>query len=365
MFRHAGPDSAFFIVPFTLSTYRPAWWLPGPHLPTLWGKLVRRRPRLQTTAERWQTPDDDWVAVHRLAAPLGAPRVLILHGLEGSARSHYAMGLVAESRRRGWEAAVLQFRSCGGALNEQPRFYHSGETTDLAFVVRRMVSEAPGVPLGLVGVSLGGNVMLKWLGEAAAEMPPEVHAAAAVSVPFDLGRGARHIDRGFARVYQAHFLRSLRRKALRKLERFPGLFDRAALDSARTLADFDHAVTAPVHGFSSADDYYGRSSALRFLHAIRLPTLLLSAVDDPFLPAAVLEEVREIASANPALTMEFHAQGGHAGFVGGAVPWRAVYYAERRALDFLDARLRESGPSAVSVTTAAITGELRHLHNDL
>lgn len=363
MFRYAGPDSAPHTAPRTLNTFRPAWWLPGPHLPTLWGRLVRRRPRLQTTAERWLTPDEDWVAVHRVAAPPGAPRVLILHGLEGSARSHYAMGLMAESHRRGWEAAVLQFRSCGGALNEQPRFYHSGETTDLAFVVRRMASEAPGVPLGLVGVSLGGNVMLKWLGEAAAEMPPEVYAAAAVSVPFDLGRGARHIDRGFSRVYQAHFLRSLRRKALRKLDRFPGLFDRAALDSSRTLAEFDDAVTAPVHGFASADDYYGRCSALRFLHAIRLPTLLLSAVDDPFLPSVVLDEVREIATANPALSLEFHAQGGHAGFVGGPLPWRAVYYAERRALDFLEARLREDRPSAGSVVAAG--GGFRHLHNDL
>ncbi|HUF29128.1 MAG TPA: alpha/beta fold hydrolase [Gemmatimonadaceae bacterium] len=349
--------------PRASTTFRAAWWLPGPHLPTLWGKLARRRPRLATTVERWLTPDDDWLAVHRLAAAPGAPRVLILHGLEGSARSHYAMGMLAEARRRGWEAAVLQFRSCGGALNEQPRFYHSGETTDLALVVRRMAREAPGVPLGLIGVSLGGNVLLKWLGEAVSEMPPEVHAAAAVSVPFDLGRGARHIDRGFSRVYQAHFLRSLRRKALQKLERFPGLFDRAALDAARTLADFDDAVTAPVHGFAGADDYYVRSSSLRFLNAIRRPTLLLAAVDDPFLPAVVLDEVRAIANTNPALTLEFHPHGGHAGFVGGGAPWRAVYHAERRALDFLTERLPAERPSAG--LPAAVPGGLRHLPDDL
>ena len=336
-----------------MTTFRPAWWLPGPHLPTLWGKLARRVPPVATAEERWRTPDDDWVAVHRLRAAPGAPRLLILHGLEGSARSHYARGLLAEAWRRGWEAAVLQFRSCGGVLNEQPRFYHSGETTDLAFVVRRLTSEAPAVPIGLVGVSLGGNVMLKWLGESGDELPREVRAAAAISVPFDLGRGARHIDRGFARVYQAHFLRSLRRKALAKLERYPGLFDRAALARARSLADFDDVVTARVHGFAGADDYYTRSSAIHFLHRIRRPTLLLSAVDDPFLPPSVLEEVRELVAANPRLEAEFHPRGGHVGFVGGAAPWRPTYYAERRALDFL-ARSLTTGEALSGMRAGAV-----------
>jgi predicted alpha/beta-fold hydrolase len=329
-----------------MSAFQPAWWLPGPHLPTLWGRLARRSPRLAIDEERWRTPDEDWLAVHRLRAAPGAPRLLVLHGLEGSARSHYALGLLGEAHRRGWSAAVLQFRSCGGALNEQPRFYHSGETTDLAFVAARLASEQPGVPIVLVGVSLGGNVMLKWLGEAGASLPAEIRAAAAISVPYDLGRGARHIERGFSRLYQAHFLRTLRRKALRKLERYPGLFDRDALDAARTLASFDHAVTAPVHGFAGADDYYTRSSALRFLHAITRPTLLLSAVDDPFLPPDVLEEVRAIAADNDALDVEFHPRGGHAGFVGGAFPWRATYYAERRALEYLEEQLARSPASS-------------------
>jgi len=337
-----------------MTSFRPAWWLPGPHLPTLWGKLARRTPPLETVEERWRTPDDDWVAVHRLRSNAGAPRLLILHGLEGSARSHYARGLVAEAWRRGWEAAVLQFRSCGGALNEQPRFYHSGETTDVAFVVRRLTTEASGIPLGVVGVSLGGNVMLKWLGEMGAALPPELRAAAAISVPFDLGRGARHIDRGFARVYQAHFLRSLRRKALAKLERYPGLFDRGALDRARSLEAFDDVVTARVHGFDGADDYYTRCSAIRFLHAIRRPTLLLSAADDPFLPSAVLDEVREIVTANPSLQAEFPRRGGHVGFVGGNAPWRPTYYAERRVLDFLAPYL--TGREASAGVRAGATG---------
>ena len=332
--------------PAIVGEFRPAWWLPGPHLPTLWGKLARRGPRVVTEVERWRTPDDDWVAVHRLRAPAGAPRLLILHGLEGSARSHYARGLFAEAARRGWEATVLQFRSCGGVLNDRPRFYHSGETTDLAFVVRRLVSEAPRVPLGLIGVSLGGNVALKWLGDEDASIPREVSAAAAVSVPFDLGRGARHIDRGFARVYQAHFLRSLRRKALAKLERHPGLFDFEALRRARSLVDFDDVVTSRVHGFEGADDYYTRSSSIHFLHGIRRPTLLLSAIDDPFLPAEILDRVREIVAANPALDAEFHPRGGHVGFVGGVAPWRPLYYAERRVLDWMSPILTSASESA-------------------
>jgi uncharacterized protein len=327
-------------------SFRPAWWLPGPHLPTLWGRLARRRSPLEAAEERWRTPDDDWLALHRVRGPSGAPRLLVLHGLEGSARSHYAHGLLHAAGRRGWEAAVLQFRSCGGTANDQPRFYHSGETGDLAFVVERLTSEAPGVPLVLVGVSLGGNVMLKWLGEEGVALPEEVRAAVAISVPYDLGRGARSIDRGFSRVYQAHFLRSLRRKAIEKLERYPGLFDRAALERARTLADFDDVVTAPVHGFAGADDYYSRCSAIRFLQGIRRPTLLLSAVDDPFLPPTVLEDVRASAADNSALEVEFHARGGHVGFVGGTVPWRPDYYAERRALAFLAARLAAPEASA-------------------
>jgi hypothetical protein len=328
-----------------MSAFRAAWWLPGPHLPTLWGRLARRPPRLTTVEERWRTPDDDWLVLHRVRGRADAPRLLILHGLEGSARSHYARGLLAGAQRRGWDATVLQFRSCGGVANAQPRFYHSGETADLAFVVDRLTNDAPGVPVVLAGVSLGGNVMLKWLGERPAALPREVRAAVAISVPYDLGRGARHIDRGFARMYQAHFLRSLRRKALEKLTRYPGLFDRAALAGARTLADFDDVVTAPVHGFAGADDYYTRCSAIRFLDGIRVPTLLLSAADDPFLPRDVLEAARAIAAGNPALEAEFHPRGGHAGFVGGSVPWRPVYYAERRALDFLASRMAPSEPS--------------------
>lgn len=338
---------------FSKDTYTPAWWVPGAHLQTLWGKLVRRAPRVATRGERWATPDGDTLEIRRLDPPTGAPshvpRLLILHGLEGTIRSHYILGLLDQARRRGWAADVLIFRGCNGEIPRAPRFYHSGETTDLDLVVRRLVREHPVQPLVLVGVSLGGNVLLKWLGERGSEVPGSVRAAAAVSVPYDLERGSRQIERGFSRLYTFHFLRTLRRKALAKLAEEPGLFAEEPLRAARTLTDFDDAVTAPLHGFESARDYYERSSARHYLEGIRRPTLLLSAFDDPFLPREVLNDVAELASLNPFLLTEFHWHGGHVGFVGGRVPWRPKYYAEERVGQFLEGELEsDESHSAVS-----------------
>ena len=320
-------------------TYTPAWWVPGAHLRTLWGKLVRRPSVQPARVERWTTPDGDSLELHRSDAVVGAssrgPRLLVLHGLEGTIRSHYLQGILGEGGRRGWATDALIFRTCDGRMTRARRLYHSGETTDLDFVVERLVRDHPGQPLALAGFSLGGNVLLKWLGERGERLPAEVRGAAAVSVPYDLERGARFIERGFARVYTKHFLRTLRAKARVKLELDPGLFDASALERARTLFDFDDAVTAPVHGFESASDYYRRSSSLGYLSSIRRPTLLLSAYDDPFLPPAVLRDVETMASQNRWLTTEFHQHGGHVGFVSGRLPWAPRYYAEERVLDFL------------------------------
>lgn len=323
----------------TSRPYRPAWWIPGPHAQTLWGKFIRRSQgssgSIPTRMERWDTPDGDFLDLLRLDAPRGHPRLLILHGLEGSPRSHYARGLIAEASRRQWAADILVFRSCGTEPNRALRFYHSGETADLQFVLEKLIATDPDRPVVLVGVSLGGNVLLKWLGEHKTELPPQVAAASAVSVPFDLARGARHIDRGFSRVYQAHFLRTLRKKAHAKRLRFPDHLPAAAIDRARTLYDFDNVVTAPIHGFRDADDYYEKSSSLRWIDSVRVPTLLLSAADDPFLPADVLDAVRVIACGNPWLHLEFVERGGHVGFISGVVPWQPFYYAEWRATEFL------------------------------
>lgn len=302
-----------------------------------------RKQRLHPThIERLHTPDGDFLDIHHLDASTGTPLLLLLHGLEGSIRSHYIQGLLGEASRRSWRAAVLVFRSCGGELNHTRRFYHSGETTDLAFTLDHLAASYPESPIIVTGVSLGGNVLLKFLGEQGPAASRRIRAAAAVSVPYDLSRSARHIDKGFAKVYQRSFIRSLQSKALAKLERFPDLADREKLQSARTMHDFDNCLTAPLHGFRDAEDYYARSSSLNWLDTISVDTLLLNSRDDPFLPPRILDDVRMKAKSNPALHLEFTEHGGHVGFVDGRNPFRPGYYMERRVGDFLAQHLEHS-----------------------
>ena len=317
--------------------FRPAWWLRNPHAQTIWGKFARPRAKLRTVAEWLPSPDSDNLELHHLEASAPAsPRVLLLHGLEGSLQSHYVGGVFTEAARRGWGATLMLFRGCGTAPNVARRFYHSGETSDAAHVLTALMNRWPRSSWCLAAVSLGGNVLLKWLGEQGRDLDPRVRAAAAVSVPFDLEAGARHIATGTARIYDRSFVRSLRRKAEAKLARYPDLFEPAALARSRTVIEFDDAVTAPVHGFASAHDYYSRSSSLQFLHRIRVPTLLLSSADDPFMPSSVLDRARAAVADNPFVSVEFTERGGHVGFVSGLVPWRPSYYAESRIFRFFD-----------------------------
>jgi predicted alpha/beta-fold hydrolase len=325
--------------------YSPAWWIPGGHLRTLWGKLFRRQPTAPTVIERWETPDGDFIEIHRLHAPSGKPRLLLLHGLEGTIRSHYAQALLNEAGARGWGADLLIFRSCGSELNRTRRFYHSGETSDTSFVLDRLVEQYPSSPIAIAGVSLGGNVLLRFLGERGTSLPPQLCGAAAISVPFDLLRSSRRINQGFSRFYQRFFLSSLRRKAQQKQVRFPDLAPAASIAALRTLEDFDNLITGPLHGYRDARDYYSRASSLPILERIRLKTLLLSAVDDPMLPREVLDEVREIAVGNPYLELEFVEKGGHAGFIAGSAPWRPFYYAEYRVGEFFAARFADAAVS--------------------
>jgi len=289
--------------------------------------------------ERWQTPDDDFLEIHRLDAPANSaantPHVLLLHGLEGTVRSHYAQGLLGEMQHRGWSADLLIWRSCGSEPNRARRFYHSGETEDLAFTLRRLALERPTAPLAVAGVSLGGNILLKYLGEQSASAREIVVAAAAISVPFDLGRGSDYINRGFSKIYQRYFLDSLKLKAVEKQSRYPDLLPPVQINAITSLRDFDDSVTAPVHGFKDAVDYYRQSSSIRYLQGIAVDTLLLNATDDPFLPSDVLIDVARIAKLNPYLTVDFPRRGGHAGFVGGRNPFRPMYYLERRVGDYL------------------------------
>jgi uncharacterized protein len=321
--------------------YSPAWWLPDPHTATIWGRVGRREPWPAAPVERWDTPDGDFVELVRLPSAHGprAPRLLLFHGLEGGKHSHYARAMFREAHHRGWAADLLLFRSCGSEPNRLPRSYHSGETSDPRWVIERIVASYPEAPLGLMGVSLGGNVLCKLLGEQGALMPAQVVGAVAMSVPFDLARASRYIGRGFGAVYEKAFLRSLIPKALTKIARHPELAPLRTVTQARTLWDFDDRFTAPLHGFRDAADYYARSSALPFLGAIRTPTLLLSAVDDPFLPPAVLDDVRSAVANNGAIEVEFPARGGHVGFTAGRNPLKPWYYGEWRAAEFLQPHL--------------------------
>lgn len=317
--------------------YRPAWWLPDPHTATLWGRLGRREPQLPMHLERWDTPDGDFVEVARLQGEHGAdaPRLLLFHGLEGGVHSHYARAMFREAAARGWAADLLLFRTCGSEPNRLPRSYHSGETSDPRWVVDQIVSAFPDAPLGLMGVSLGGNVLCKLLGEAGEVLPANVRGAVAMSVPFDLAAASRHIGRGFGAVYEKFFLKSLIPKALAKIDRHPELTPLRTVANARTLWEFDDAFTAPLHGFADAADYYARASSLPYLSRIRRPTLLLSAVDDPFLPPPVLDRVREQVRGVHAVELEFPDRGGHVGFTSYTRPWMPWYYGEWRAAEFL------------------------------
>jgi uncharacterized protein len=314
--------------------FEPPRWLRGRHAQTVFGTLLRPGPRLPLRRERWELADGDFLDVDHLEGPAAAPLLVVLHGLEGSSSSHYVRGLLAQARKRGWRGMALNFRSCSGEPNRLLRSYHSGETGDLAEAVGRVRAGSGPPPLLIAGCSLGGNVLVKWLGEQGAEA--KVRAAAAISVPFDLKECARALDAPGAMsfVYRSRFLHSLKRKALAKARTFSGI-DAARVRSARTLFEFDEALTGPVHGFAGAEDYWAQSSSGPFVARVRVPLLLLAAEDDPFIPAACLP--RKAAAANPCVTLETWPRGGHLGFVAGPyLPW---FWAEWRAAEFLAASL--------------------------
>jgi len=298
---------------------------------------VARRQRLgAVTRERFETPDGDFVDVDWRTGRAGAPLLLVLHGLEGSARSHYIGGLFELAAARGWRAGVLYFRSCSGELNRLARFYHSGDTGDLDHVLRVLADREPGARVVCVGISIGGNVLLKWLGEQGQDATGLLAGAAAISVPFDLVACARVMDRGLQkRLYTASFMRSFRRKTQAKARAYPGFVDLRAALRARTFAAYDRVVTAPLHGFADEVDYWRRASSGPYLASIRRPTLLVNALDDPFIPAGSLPDPRALP---PTVRAEYVPHGGHVGFVEGR-PWRAMSWAERRAVEFLAATL--------------------------
>lgn len=298
------------------------WWLPDGHTQTLWAALCRRVPPVVARRERIELPDGDFVDLAHLGAD-AAPAVLVLHGLEGDLQSPYARALMHAIAARGWHGVLLHFRGCSGEPNRLPRHYHSGDTGDLAHVLALLRRRAPA--LAVVGYSLGGNVLLKYLGERGADA--DVAAACAVSVPFDLALAADTLNRGFARIYQRRLVTSLQAKARRKFARIAAPIELTELARWRDFRSFDERVTAPLHGFASADDYYARSSSRPFLRDIAVPTLIVHAEDDPFLDPRGIPSAPELGAP---VMLELVERGGHVGFVATEDGWL-----ERRITDFV------------------------------
>jgi predicted alpha/beta-fold hydrolase len=295
----------------------PARWLPGGHFQTIYPALVgRRRGALRFDRQRIDTPDGDFLDIDWLHPADGRARRLLtlFHGLEGGSGSHYAQALAGAATQAGYTVAVAHFRSCSGEPNRLARAYHSGDSEEIEFILKATAARHPDLPATAVGVSLGGNALLKALGE---ERALPVQAAVAVSAPMDLAAGGAALGRGFNRVYTRMFLSTLKLKALAKLERFPGLFEREALQRAASLYDFDNVYTAPVHGFRDTEDYWRRASSKPLLGGIRIPTLVVNALNDPFLPARFLARHHEVSRA---VTLDYPAWGGHVGFMTGGFP---------------------------------------------
>lgn len=309
-------------MPIPLSAYRAPLWLPGGNLQTLYPALLARRPAIRYRRQRWRTPDGDFIDLDWTEPQdrgLGiegsqSPLLVLFHGLEGSSNSHYARALMHAAMQRGWRGVVVHFRGCSGEINRLPRAYHSGDSAEIDWILRRLRDESADGPLYAAGVSLGGNALLKWLGEQREDALAVVQRATAISAPVDLHAAGRALEQGFNMLYTRNFLSTMKRKSLAKLRRHPGLFDEALLCAARTLREFDDLVTAPLHGFAGVDDYYTRASSKPHLVCVAVPTLLLNARNDPFLPDAALPAPQELSSA---ITSAFPDEGGHVGFPDG------------------------------------------------
>ena len=345
-----------------MKSYQAPSWLVDGHSQTIWPALFSKRfdgaaPRFER--ERWTTPDGDFLDVDWLAAPVApttatpttsntasntaqrlalppdAPLLVLFHGLEGSSASHYAQAFAHWAAGHGWRLALPHFRGCSGEINLGPRAYHSGDFEEIGWVLARLRARHTG-PIAAVGISLGGNALLRWAEEAGDGAVQTLRAVAAVSAPVDLAASGHAIGRGFNRqLYTRMFLRTMKPKALRKWAQHPGLFDRNALLAARDLYEFDNVFTAPLHGFRNTEDYWARGSAKPHLQQIRVPALLLNARNDPFIPAASLPQADAVGRF---VTLWQPEHGGHVGFPGGRWPGH-VHTLPERVMGWISAQL--------------------------
>ncbi len=316
--------------------FKPAWWLHNSHLQTIWPALCSKLRKHEKTTlalkrERIELPDGDFIDLDWIGKERIGPTVLILHGFEGSIHSHYAKGMLKSIYDMGWRGVFMHFRGCSGVPNRLPRGYHPGETTDVAYIVERILIRDANVPIAAVGYSLGGNVLLKWLGESGASNP--LSAAVAVSVPYELSKVAFRVQRGFSRFYQWYLLKCARERLLSKPNHLPPAIDLELLAHAYTITQFDSHYTVPLHGFSTVDEYYEKNSSRQYLKSITVPTLLVHAKDDPFMTSDAIPQPHELS---PNIELEVTDKGGHVGFVSGAYPWAPRYWLEDRVPEFLN-----------------------------
>jgi predicted alpha/beta-fold hydrolase len=319
-----------------LAPYIAPWWLPGGDLQTIYAYALAADGVIEYRRERWETPDGDFIDLDFVDANGGGAKLLVLfHGLEGCSRSHYALALMARARALGWRGVVPHFRGCSGEANRLPRSYHSGDSAEIDWILRRLKNENAHCEIYVVGVSLGGNMLLKWLGEQGSAAQSIVEAAATVSAPVDLNAAAGVLDFGHRRaIYTRRFLRSMRQKVLAKIAVHGLDIDPMRVRRSTTFRAIDDLYTAPIHGFKDADDYWRRASSKPWLGRIGVPTLLINALNDPFLPATALPRDSETSQL---VTKEFPPAGGHVGFVAGGFPG-ALDWLLRRILSFFDGR---------------------------
>lgn len=319
-------------MPITKSDFNPAWWLANPHLQTLWSSFFRPFPKIDLQEVRLELNDGDFLDIV-MTDIQDKPIVIILHGLEGSLRSHYIKPLIKSLEEAGFGACFVHFRGCSEELNRLPRSYHSGDTADLQSVVEHLEDAFSQGVYAVIGFSLGGNVVLKWLGEQGDNA--RTKTAIAVSVPFVLAHAGDRLEKSFSRVYQKHLLSCCQKKYIQKSSvcKMPIVVDAQTLN---TFYTFDDKITAPLHGFTGADDYYNQCSSRQFLKDIKIPTLVLHAKDDPFMWEHTVPNEDELS---PHVELELSDSGGHVGFISGSNPFKPLYWIDKRVIEWLQKTL--------------------------
>lgn len=326
--------------------YRAPPWLPGGNLQTIYPYLIQPGSKITYRRERWEHEDGDFIDVDWLDGSTNAPLVVLFHGLEGGSQSHYVLSIMNTLQNAGWRGAVIHFRGCSGLPNRLPRAYHAGDSDEINWMLHRVFWESQlldsETPLYTIGVSLGGNALLKWLGEQGEKACQIITAAAAVSVPLDLSAAGAALDKGFNQFYTRHFLSTLKYKMLEKMDRFPGLLDAKAIAACNTLYQFDNLATAPLHGFCNTEEYWAQSSSKPWLKHIKVPTLVINARNDPFMPASALPTQEEVS---PTVTLAFPEEGGHAGFLHSPFPGKLTWL-PNKILSFF--KLQENNDDATT-----------------